>query len=182
MTTVVIPLAEGFEEIEAVTVVDILRRAGATVIAASLDGNPVTSSHAVTLVPDAGIDDVEAEGVDMVVLPGGLPGAHSLRDDARVEALVKAVLDRGATAAAICAAPAVLSAWGIYDGQRATGHPSVLDSLTGAVTCEDRVVVDGPIITSRAAGTAMEFAFALVERLFGKAKVDEVNKGVLARL
>ncbi|MCB9882171.1 MAG: DJ-1/PfpI family protein [Planctomycetes bacterium] len=182
MSRVVVPLADGFEEIEAVTVIDILRRAGAEVIVVSLDGRPATSSHGVTIVPDASIDEVDPSATDLVVLPGGLPGAHHLRDDARVRDLVRTVLDRGKRAAAICAAPATLAAWGVFDGHRATGHPSVMGKLRGAVESEDRVVRDGNLITSRSPGTALEFAFALVEALYGHAKVEELNRGVLAKL
>ena len=120
----------------------------------------------------------------MIVLPGGQPGTNNLRSDPRIQRILETLQSKGRRIAAICAAPSVLSAYGILKGRTATSHPSVRTEVAaGAKEISDqRVVIDGPIVTSQAAGTAMEFAFALVEILCGADKAAEVNRGVLARL
>ncbi|MBI5380177.1 MAG: DJ-1/PfpI family protein [Nitrospirae bacterium] len=182
MPTVLVPLAEGFEEIEAVTVIDILRRAGVEVVVAGLVEGPVIGRSGIRVAPDCALDEVSSRAFDMIVLPGGLPGTTHLKEDARIRQLVKEQAARGKYTAAICAAPTVLHAVGLTAGRTLTSHPSVQGTLTESRYLEERVVVDGALITSRAPGTALEFAFALVEILCGKAKAEEVNRGVLARL
>jgi len=180
---VLVPLAPGFEEIEAITVIDILRRAGVEVLVAGTQPGPIEASRKTRHLPDCGMDDVDTESLDMIVLPGGLPGATNLRKDARVQRVVSMLAAKNRHVAAICAAPSVLAAYGLLKGRRATGHPSVQGEIGPvASVSQDRVVVDGSIVTSQAAGTAMEFAFALVEILCGPEKAAEVNKGVLAKL
>jgi 4-methyl-5(b-hydroxyethyl)-thiazole monophosphate biosynthesis len=181
---VLVPLAPGFEEIEAITVIDILRRAGVEVTAAGTQPGPIEASRKTRHLPDCSLDDVRAEDFDMIVLPGGLPGATHLRNDPRVRRIVGTLNAKNRHVAAICAAPAVLSAFGVLAGRAATSHPSVRNEIaaTAARVADERVVVDGPVVTSQAAGTAMEFAFKLVELLCGPDKATEVNKGVLARL
>jgi 4-methyl-5(b-hydroxyethyl)-thiazole monophosphate biosynthesis len=127
---------------------------------------------------------VRAEDFDLMVLPGGLPGTTNLRHDPRLRALIEALRARQCPIAAICAAPTILAAYGLLAGKTATSHPSVRAEVAAAAgkVSDERVVVDGDIITSQAAGTAMEFAFTLVERLCGAAKVAEVNAGVRARI
>jgi 4-methyl-5(b-hydroxyethyl)-thiazole monophosphate biosynthesis len=184
MQRVVVPLAHGFEEIETVTVVDILRRAGiAVTIAGVEDGTPpaaVEGRTGIKLVPDVEIDDVDATHFDMIVLPGGLKGAQTLAKDQRVARLLPRFQEGDRYIAAICAAPTVLAAHGMIAGRRLTSHPSVKEQLTGAVYDEGRVVIDGRLVTSRGPGTAMEFAMALVQILVGRKKVEEINQGVLA--
>ena len=184
MKRVVVPLAHGFEEIETVTVVDILRRAGiAVTIAGVEDGTPpsaVEGRTGIRLVPDAAMDEVVADDFDMLVLPGGLKGAQTLAKDQRVARLLPRFHEGERYLAAICAAPTVLAAHGMIAGRRLTSHPSVKDQLTGAVYDERRVVIDGRLVTSRGPGTAMEFALALVELLMGRTKVEEIKQGVLA--
>lgn len=181
MKRVLVPLAPGFEEIEALTVVDILRRAGAEVVVAGTALGPVEGRSRIRVIPDTVLDDVKG-GFDMIVLPGGAVGAEHLKKDARVKALVERLAREGGHVAAICAAPAALSAMGATAGRTVTSHPSVRAELTRETVSDERVVVDGRLITSQGPGTAMEFAFRLVEALYGKEKAAEVNEGVLARL
>jgi 4-methyl-5(b-hydroxyethyl)-thiazole monophosphate biosynthesis len=182
MKRVLMPLAPGFEEIEALTVVDILRRAGAEVVMAGTIDGPVEGRSRIRVIPDTPLDDVESGGFDMVVLPGGAPGTENLKKDARVGRLVKELYGDNRLVTAICAAPTVLSALGLTDGKKVTSHPSVREALKNSLVLDDRVVVDGLLITSQGPGTALEFAFALVTALFGAGKAAEVNKSVLARL
>lgn len=181
---VLVTLAPGFEEVEALTPVDILRRAGAHVVIAGTLNGPIEGRNGIRVVPDASLDDAlkDAGSFDMIVLPGGAVGAENLKKDSRVKGLIAAIDSRGAFVTAICAAPAVLSAAGVLDGKRATSHPSVRNALGSAIVTDERVVADGNIITSQGPGTAMEFAFRLVEALFGAEKAEEVNRTVLARL
>ena len=175
-------LAPGFEEIETITVVDILRRAGARVtLAATEDGN-IQGSRGVTVVPDSPLDEVDASEYDMVVLPGGQPGTNNLLKDKRVPALLVKMNQDNKRIAAICAAPVVLKSAGLLENKTITSHPSVRDELKNDLYSEKRVVVDGNIITSRSPGTAMEFALKLVEILFDTARMETVNKGVMAKL
>ncbi|HET6202639.1 MAG TPA: DJ-1 family glyoxalase III [Planctomycetota bacterium] len=181
MPRVLVPLAPGFEEIEAVTVIDVLRRANVEVVVAGLDEGPIEGSRGVKVVPDATLAGAGSE-FDMIVLPGGAKGAERLRQDERLASLIRDLVARKKPVAAICAAPIVLSHLGLLEGRKATGHPSVFSLLRAGQVVTDRVVVDGPIVTSRAPGTAMEFAFKLVEILVGRTKAEEVNRGVLAKL
>lgn len=182
MAKVLVPIAPGFEEIEAVTVVDILRRAGADVITAGTVPGPIEGRSGIRVLADSTMDGIGAD-FDMIVLPGGALGAENLQKDERVGRLVTELSGKGRKVAAICAAPTVLSAAGVTAGKSITGHPSVKEALRlgGEVLSDDRVVEDGNVITSQGPGTAMEFAFRLVETLFGKSKAEEINKGVLAR-
>ena len=172
-----VPLADGFEELEAVTIIDVLRRAGVEVTVAALGPSPVTGSHAIRVEADASLDAVQADVFDAVVLPGG-PAAQRLRDDERVKAVVRRLAREGRLVAAVCAAPIALEAAGVLAGKRATVYPGNL--LASAEQVEERVVVDGSIITSRGPGTALEFALALVEKLAGRAKAAEVARAMLA--
>ena len=184
MSRVLVPLAPGFEEIEAITVIDILRRAGVDVVVAGTQSGPIEASRKTKHLPDCILDDVHAEDFDMIVLPGGQPGATNLRNDPRVRKFIETLQARNRRIAAICAAPTVLAAYGVLKGRTATSHPSVRAEVAAAAgrISDDRVVVDGPVMTSQAAGTAMEFAFKLVEILCGPDKAAEVNRSVLARL
>jgi len=186
MKRVVVPLAHGFEEIETVTVVDILRRAGISVTIAGVEaGSPpgaIEGRTGIRLVPDLSIARVKASDFDMIVLPGGLKGAQTLQKDTRVARLLRALQDNDRYIAAICAGPTVLAAHGMIAGRKLTSHPSVREQLSGAIYDEGRVVIDGRRVTSRGPGTAMEFAMALVEILMGRQKVEEINQGVLAKI
>lgn len=180
MKTVLVPLAPGFEELEAVTVIDLLRRADIRVLAASLDGAPVTGSHGIEMVPDLGLEQALEQDLDMVVLPGGLPGADNLQADPRVTAVLRRLADSGKFTAAICAAPRVLAVAGVLDGKRATSYPGFLDtgSAPGIQVVADPVVRDGRVITSRGPGTAMDFALEIVEVLSGAQEKARIESGL----
>jgi 4-methyl-5(b-hydroxyethyl)-thiazole monophosphate biosynthesis len=180
---VIVPISKGFEEIEAVTVIDVLRRAGAEVVVAGVDGDVVTGRSNIPVIPDMSLDEALEKGpYDLMVLPGGQPNANTLRDDERIMAGLEETLAGGGKVAAICAAPIALEKAGMLAGQKATSFPAVAKDLESADYSEERVVVSGSIITSRAPGTAMAFAFQLVRALFGDDKAQEVNQGVMARL
>lgn len=182
MKTVLVLLAPGFEEIETITVVDILRRAGAQVTLAGTEQGPLEGSRGIHVLPDDQLDNVLEKEFDMVVLPGGQPGTDNLIKDARVAQLLKKMDGLNKNIAAICAAPLVLKNAGILKNRCITSHPSVQNGLQGVSYKEDRVVVDGHIVTSKSPGTAMEFSLKLVEVLFGIERRDIVNKGVLAKI
>jgi 4-methyl-5(b-hydroxyethyl)-thiazole monophosphate biosynthesis len=167
MKRVLVPLAEGFEELEAVTIIDILRRAGIEVVVASLAGSPVTGAHGIRLSADTPLAALAEQDFDMIALPGGMPGAEHLRKDPRVAEIVRRLHAKGRPVAAICAAPMVLAAAGVLDGRRATSFPGFLKDAAKATLVGDAVVVDRGVITSRGPGTALDFALALVEALAG---------------
>ncbi len=179
MPVVLVPLAQGCEEIEAITVIDILRRAGITVVSAGLNSHPVKASRGTTLIPDTTLDAALETAFDMVVLPGGQPGSNNLKADERILALLIRMSQQNKYIAAICAAPAVLATAGLLEGKRATSFPGALDAFSTIHKQTDAVVVDGTIITSRGPGTAMDFALTLVELLAGKTKRDEVESGLV---
>lgn len=175
MATVLVPLAQGCEELEAVTIIDLLRRAEIKVVAAGLAAGPVTASRGVVLLPDVQLDEVLTETFDMIVLPGGLGGAQRLEADARILALLKTMAADGRYTAAICAAPRVLATAGLLTGRRATAYPGILDDLPEVRLSSAAVVQDGQFITSRGPGTAMDFALTLIERLCGRDRRDSVE-------
>ncbi len=157
-------LADGFEEIEALAVVDILRRCGIETKTVSItDSLAVNGTHGVPVTADIKLSDADLDAADALILPGGLPGADNLQAcDTLNKALLKAFED-GRIVAAICAAPKVLGALGIVNGKKATCYPGVEGQLTGATYLTDSVVRDGNLITSRGPATATAFAFALAE-------------------
>lgn len=177
MARVLVSLAEGSEELEAVTIIDLLRRAGIEVVSAGLEAGPVTASRGVVLVPDATLDEVLDHSFDMIVLPGGGPGAERMAADERLIALVKSMAASGKFTAAICAAPKVLARAGILEGKQATSYPGVLEAAGAGVGTmrEAPVVTDGAVITSRGPGTAMDFALQLIETLAGESRRNEVE-------
>ncbi|OJZ19242.1 MAG: DJ-1 family protein [Thiobacillus sp. 65-29] len=179
MARVLIPLADGCEELEAVTVIDLLRRAGIEVTVAGLKPGTVQASRGVQLVPDTTLDTALQHDYDMVVLPGGLPGATHLREDPRIIALLQKMAAAGRYTAAICAAPRVLAEAGVLQGKQATGYPGTLDGLSGIRVSSAPVVRDGKVLTSRGPGTAMDFALALIEALAGEEKRREVEAGLV---
>lgn len=176
MAKVLVPLAQGCEELEAVTVADILRRAGITVITAGLEAGAVRASRGMMLLPDATLDEVAGTEFDMIVLPGGMPGSEHLKNDGRIIDLLKNMAADGKYTAAICAAPMALHAAGLLEGKRATSFPGVLDRLPGThAYLNDKVVTDGNVVTSKGPGTAMDFALTLVELLAGRSRRDAVE-------
>lgn len=178
MKNVLVLFADGSEELEAITVVNILRRAGVSVTLAGLSAGPLRGSRGVLLMPDSTLDAVLHDDFDLIVLPGGQPGTNNLKADARVLKLVQRMAQQGKFVAAICAAPAVLATAGLLDGKQATSYPGALDHFQNVKQQHVAIVEDGKFITSRGPGTAMDFALTLVERLVGSAKRQEVEAGL----
>ncbi|MCP5276792.1 MAG: DJ-1/PfpI family protein [Thiobacillus sp.] len=181
MPSVLVPLAPGFEDLEATSIVDILRRADIEVITASLAPGLVQGARGMRVQPDAQLDDVLERDFDMIALPGGMPGAENLKNDSRIQALLKRMAAAGKYTTAICAAPIALAQAGLLDNRRATSYPGFIDKLKppGATYLADPVVVDGKVVTSRGPGTAMDFALTLVELLAGRGKRDQVEAGLV---
>lgn len=172
-------LFPGFEEIETVAPVDLLRRAGVEVVVASLSGEKlVTGRCNITVQADAALADVAEQEFDLLLIPGG-PGIKAVRADGRVAKLAQTYAQAGKPVAAICAAPTVLKDAGLLAGKRFTSHAGVLPELPDSLVRE-RVVEDGDLITSRGAATSVDFGLALVRRLCGEAAVAEVAKGIMA--
>jgi 4-methyl-5(b-hydroxyethyl)-thiazole monophosphate biosynthesis len=180
MPKVLVPLAAGFEEIEALTIVDVLRRAKVDVVIAGLQPGPVTGARKITILPDTSIDMISADGFDMIVLPGGQPGTDNLNADPRIHSLLADFYSDGRLIGAICAAPIVLAAVGLLEGKRTTCYPSYVDRLGGAVYEDRPVVTDGTIMTSQGVGTAISFALAIVARLVGGEIAEELSKVMIA--
>ncbi len=176
---VLIPLADGMEEIEAITNVDVLRRAEIEVITAGLDKLEVKGAHNIFIKADMIIDDVQADELDAIVLPGGMPGSSNLRNNAPVLNLVQKLFRDGKLVAAICAAPIVLAEAGILENRKATSYPGFDEEMPYCTYSEERVVIDDNIITGRGPGVVMEFSLTLVEYLLGKDKSDELKKAML---
>ena len=181
MPKVLIPLADGFEEIETMTIVDVLRRAGITVIMASLNDGPVTSVRKVSVIPDESLDAIAADDFNMIILPGGQPGTANLCADVRVKRILTAFAAAGKWIAAICAAPTVLAEAGIIKDKRVTCYPSYKDKLNSGQYVDQPVVIDGPIITSQGPGTAISFALTLASTLVGRHAAETVSEELLAR-
>jgi len=179
---VIVPLAEGFEEIESTTIIDILRRAGIDVTVAGLKEGAIKGAHGVKVTPDTVIDKVTADNFDAIALPGGYPGFVNLGESDQVLKLVREMHAKNKLVTAICGAPSVLGKAGVLQGKKATVFPGMENTLTGAQPSEEGVVVDGKIITSRGPGTAMEFSLKLVEVMAGKSTAEEVARNVLVKL
>lgn len=180
MSKIGIFMADGCEEIEGLTVVDILRRAQIEIAMISITGRKeVTGSHGITFHADALAEDVDYSELDGIVLPGGMPGTLHLGENAIVNAVIRQFAADGKLVSAICAAPSVLGAAGILAGKNATCHPGFEEKLTGANTKEDAVVVDGNIITSRGMGTAIPFALEIMRYFTDDAAVEQLKKGLV---
>ncbi len=175
-------LAPGFEEIEALTVVDILRRCGVEVTTVGLTSGIVEGAHGVKVVPDTNINEVKAEDFDAIICPGGSPGYENLRKSEKVLQLVREAAGAGKLVAAICGAPSVLADAGVLRGKKCTIYPGLEEELKrgGGKPKGKLVVTDGNFITSMGPGTALAFAFELAKRLAGKKKAEEVKKATLA--
>jgi 4-methyl-5(b-hydroxyethyl)-thiazole monophosphate biosynthesis len=179
MAKVLVPLADGCEELEAVTIIDLLRRAGIQVVTAGLKPGIVLASRGVQLLPDLTLDVALQDDYDMVVLPGGMPGASHLKEDLRIIELLRKMAAAQKFTAAICAAPMVLAEAGILDGKKATSYPGFLDALPGVTVSSAAVVQDGKVLTSRGPGTAMDFALELVDVLAGAEKRRQVEAALV---
>lgn len=181
MKSVLVPLAPGFEDLEATTIVDLLRRAGIEVVTAGLQAGLIQGARGMRVQPDALLDEVLERDFDMIALPGGMPGAENLKNDGRVQALLRKAAGAGRYTAAICAAPIALAEAGLLEGKAATSYPGFVEKLAvpGLRFSTAPVVVDGRVVTSRGPGTAMDFALQLVELLAGKAVRDQVEAGLV---
>jgi len=179
MQNILIPLAEGFEEIEAVTNIDVLRRAGFNVVTAGIDSKNIEGDHGIKIEADLQIKEVKSEEITDIVLPGGMPGAANLRDSSELLKIIREVNDRGGLCAAICAAPIVLEAASVLEGKNATSYPGFDSQMESANYKTDRVVKDGNIITGRGPGVALEFALEVVEYLADKDAAKELKDAML---
>ncbi len=178
--TILIPLAEGFEEIEAVALIDILRRADLSVTTAGLADRRVLGAHGIALEADTTLAELDSGAIGAIVLPGGMPGTRYLAADERLLDLIRRLHAAGRTTAAICAAPLVLQAAGVVGEAAVTCHPSVTAELAApGHTAAERVVEAGPLLTSRGPGTAPGFALALVERFRDTATADKLAAAML---
>ncbi|MFT8870838.1 MAG: DJ-1 family glyoxalase III [Sporolactobacillus sp.] len=179
MTKFLVLLAEGFEETEAVTVIDVLRRGGVEVSVCSLVGLMVEGSRRIVIQADQEIDGVSAADYDGLYLPGGVKNARSLRDDARAQQLIRAFAAAGKTIAAICAAPIALQRAGVLEGQRATSNPDFEAEVRPAEYVRTPVVVSGHVLTSRAAGTALPFGLAILKHVGLAKEAEAVSRAML---
>ena len=182
MKKTVILFAGGYEEVEALTVVDLLRRAQIVCDIVSVDGaQEVTGSHGITVHADRGFSETDFGEYDGVILPGGMPGTKNLAADERVLDLLRSFHGHGKLTAAICAAPTVLAKAGLLEGKAAVCYPGMEGELTGAEVVFDPVVADGTIITSRGVGTAIPFALALVRYFEGAERADALAASIVYR-
>lgn len=173
-------LADGFEEIEGLTVVDLLRRAGVKVTTVSITGaHTIHGAHGIDVQADKLFDDVTYEEMDMVVLPGGMPGTLHLGEHEGVKKVLGQFYQAGKYLAAICAAPSVLGKYGMLKGRKATSYPGFEDALTGAEYVYDQVAVDDFVITSRGMGTAIPFALKLIGILVSPDKEKEIGEAII---
>ena len=178
MKKALVIFSDGVEEVEAISVIDLLRRAGIEVTTSSISGDKVTGSHNITIFADTQIDEIADLEFDIIILPGG-PGTKNLRESEKVIDIVQRHHANGKYIAAICAAPTVLNKAGILSGKSVTSYPAEEKTFTDSSYFYKNVVVDNNIITSRAAGTALDFSIKLIEILAGKKKADEVAEKIL---
>jgi len=182
-STVIVPLAQGCEELEAITIIDLLRRANIQVISAGLeDSNEpamVTASRGTRLIPDTTLKQIDKHNIDMLVLPGGLPGADNLAADQELIRLIQQLDQQGKFIAAICAAPKVFMQAGVLNQRTYTCYPGSVTAQSSSLRSEDRIVRDQHIITSQGPGTAMAFSLYLIELLVGKSVSQRVAEGLL---
>ncbi len=174
-------LANGFEEIEALTPVDVLRRAGLNVKTCAIGEKEVVGAHGIKVLADLCPHELNASEVDMLILPGGMPGATNLDASPLTDALIEEVLSRGGRLAAICAAPLVLGRRGLLKGRRATCYPGFEDELLGATVTGEGVVTDGNITTAKGMGVALDFAKELVRLALGKEKAAEISASIMEK-
>lgn len=182
MNKIGIFMADGCEEIEALTVVDVVRRAKMEIVMISVTGKrEVKGSHNITFLADALASQVNYDELSGIVLPGGMPGTLNLGADETVNRVIREFAAAGKLVSAICAAPSVLGEAGLLEGKKATCHPGFEEKLIGACICEDEVAVDGNMITSRGMGTAIAFVLEIVRYFKDDAAVEEIKKGLVYR-
>jgi len=180
MKKVLVPLAPGFEELEAITIIDLLRRAAIDVTVAGLVEGPVTGSRGTRILPDTPLGSAVDSDYDMIVLPGGLPGADNLNSDNHIHDVLQQMSAKGKYIAAICAAPKVLASAGLLDNKNMTSYPGSLSGMTvaGMRNTGEDIVIDGEVITSRGPGTAMDFSLQLIQILAGEKIRKQVEDGL----
>ncbi|MGN1101687.1 MAG: DJ-1 family glyoxalase III [Huintestinicola sp.] len=172
-------LAQGFEETEAITPIDMLRRCGKEVITVGVSGKTVAGSHNIPVTCDITIEETVTEGLEMIVLPGGMPGTKNLAANARVAELIRFCSDRNILIGAICAAPSVLGEMGLLKGRKAVCYPGFEGALRGAEVLTVPAVRDGNIITARGAGAALEFSYELISALFDNAAAEKLAGNIV---
>lgn len=175
---ILVPLAEGFEEIEAITIIDVLRRAGLDVVTASLSDNIVIGSHNISIISDTLLGDIDVSKVDIIVLPGGMPGSRNFQNSSILVEMIKQVFSENKLLAAVCAAPIVLAKAGILNGKKATCYPGFESELDGAEYIEAPYVMDGTILTGRGPGAVMGFVLKLVEIIKDKDISEKLRSGM----
>ena len=174
-------LANGFEEIEALATVDILRRAGVEVVTVGVGSKMPQGAHGIAVCADIAENELDLAHIDGVVLPGGMPGTTNLEASAIVQATVKSAYERNLLVAAICAAPSILGHGGYLNGKKATCYPGFEQELTNAIVTNAGVVKDGNIITASGAGVAVDFALELVRYLVSDEMADSIRGGIQCR-
>lgn len=172
-------LANGFEETEAITPIDMLRRCGKEVITVGVTGKVVTGSHNIPVTCDITIDETVTEGLEMIVLPGGMPGTKNLAANSRVAELIRFCNDRNILIGAICAAPSILGEMGLLEGRKAVCYPGFENALKGAEVLTVPAVRDGNIITARGAGAALEFSYELISALIDNAAAEKLAGNIV---
>ena len=179
---VVVFFAKGYEEIEALSVVDVLRRGGVEVVMAGVDGDCIKSGRGIEIKMDQRVETIDYNTVDMLVVPGGVPGVDNLYASKFVVEQLKAFKQANKWIGAICAAPGVLGKLGLLEGESATCYPGVEEELKGATVVNERVVVSHKVVTGIGAGASLEFALCLLELLMGSEKKEQVKRGMLIKL
>ena len=175
-------LADGFEEVEALTPVDLMRRAGIEVLTVGVTGEVVNGSHKIPVKADITIDEIQLnDKIEMIVLPGGMPGTVNLQNDVYVDQTIDFCVKNDKYLAAICAAPKILGAKGLLDGKNAICFPGFEDELTGAKLVDDIVAMDGKIITAKGAGAALKFGLKIVETLVSTAEAEKLEESLQCR-
>lgn len=176
---IVVLLANGFEEIEALTPIDVLRRAGLEVLSCGLNDKRIKGSHGIFVEADLLPEEVKLDEVTMAIFPGGMPGATNIDAHPFTDKLIEETVKNGGRLAAICAAPLVLGRRGLLDGRRATCYPGFEGELTGALVTGEGVVTDGNITTAKGMGVALEFAKELVRLTVGEEKAEEISLAIM---
>lgn len=175
---VAVLLANGFEEIETLTPVDVLRRAGLDVKTVAITADTATGSHGISVACDLRAEELDTDTVDCVIFPGGMPGATNLDASPYTDKILDSVIKKGGLVAAICAAPLVLGRRGFLKGRKATCYPGFESELVGATVIDEGVVTDGKIVTARGMGVALDFSLELVSLLVSKEKADEISLAI----
>ena len=180
MSKVYIFFADGFEDIEGLTVVDLMRRAGIDIQTVSIkETREIRTSHGINILTDCTFSECDFSDADMLVIPGGMPGTKYLEEYKPLTGLLTSFYQKGGKVAAICAAPGVFERLGFLKGRNATSYPSVMEQLTSARTSLEPVVVDGNVTTSRGLGTAIDLSLSLIRQLEGRAKAEEIAESVV---